>query len=125
LSKSPATTKGHFNQQWQDARTKKIKNTKIISKETDMDHGIKTQFIYAATIDAGQIYTDQTGRFPVVSSKGKSFPMHLRDILLPQVVVTLNMLRTSRINPQLSDATHIFGQCDFNRTPMAPREQES
>jgi hypothetical protein len=26
---------------------------------------------HAATIDAGQIYTDQTGRFPVISSKGK------------------------------------------------------
>jgi hypothetical protein len=185
-------------------------------------HGVKTQFVYAATIDAGQIYTDQTGRFPVVSRKGnkyimilydydsnailaqpikdrtapellkafqfmeqelvvrglkpklmkldneaskllktylhqqditfqlvppyshrrnsaerairsfkdhliaglcstdKSFPMHLWDRLLPQAVMTLNMLRTSRINPKLSAATHIFGQYDFNRAPMAP-----
>jgi hypothetical protein len=30
------------------------------------------------------------------------------------------MLRTSRINPKVSAATHIFGQCDFNRAPMAP-----
>jgi hypothetical protein len=30
------------------------------------------------------------------------------------------MLRTSRINPKLSAATHIFGQYDFNRAPMAP-----
>jgi hypothetical protein len=34
--------------------------------------------------------------------------------------ITLNMLRTSRINPKLSAATHIFGQYDFNRAPMAP-----
>jgi hypothetical protein len=40
-----------------------------------LDHGIKTQFVYAATIDAGQIYTDQTGRFPVVSSKGNKYIM--------------------------------------------------
>jgi hypothetical protein len=187
-----------------------------------LDHGIKTQFVYAATIDAGQIYTDQTGRFPVVSRKGnkyimilydydsnailaqpikdrtdpdllkafqvmeqelvarglkpklmkldneaskllkaflhqqditlqlvppyshrrnsaerairslkdhliaglcsteKSFPMHLCDRLLPQAVITLNMLRTPRINPKLSAATHNFGQYDFNRAPMAP-----
>jgi hypothetical protein len=187
-----------------------------------MDHGIKTQFVYAATIDAGQIYTDQTGRFPVVSSKGnkyimilydydsnviltqpikdhttlellkafqvmeqelvarglkpklmkldneaskllntylhqqyitfqlvlpyshrrnsaqrairslkdhliaglcstdKYFPMHLWDRLLPQAVITVNMLSTSRINPKLSAATHIFGQYDFNRAQMAP-----
>jgi hypothetical protein len=187
-----------------------------------LDHGIKTQFIYAATIDAGQIYADQTGRFPVVLSKGntyimilydydssailaqpikdrmapellqafqvmeqelvargmkpklmkldneaskllktylhqqnitikfvppyslrrnsserairsfkdhliaglcstdKYFPMHLWDRLLPQEVITLNMLRTSRINPNLSAATQIYGQNDFNRAPMAP-----
>jgi hypothetical protein len=30
------------------------------------------------------------------------------------------MLRTSRINPKLSAATHIFGQYDINRAPMAP-----
>jgi hypothetical protein len=30
------------------------------------------------------------------------------------------MLRTSRINPKLSAATHIYGQYDFNRAPMAP-----
>jgi hypothetical protein len=46
--------------------------------------------------------------------------MHLWDILLPQAVITLNMLRTSRINPKLSAATHIYGQYDFNRAPMAP-----
>jgi hypothetical protein len=40
----------------------------------------------------------------------KSFPMHLWDIILPQAVLTLNMLITSRINPKLSAATHIFGQ---------------
>jgi hypothetical protein len=46
--------------------------------------------------------------------------MYLWDRLLPQAVITLNMLRTSRINPKLSAATHIFGQYDFNRAPMAP-----
>jgi hypothetical protein len=190
--------------------------------EPDWDQGIKTQYVYAATIYAGQIYTDETGRFPVVSSKGKkyimilydydsnailaqpikdrtapellrafkvmeqelvarglkpkimkldneaskllktylhqqnitfklvppyshrrnaaerairsfkdhliaglcstdkSFPMHLWDRLLPQAVITLNMLRASRINPKLSASTHIDGQYDFNRAPMAP-----
>jgi hypothetical protein len=46
--------------------------------------------------------------------------MYLLDRLLPQPVITLNMLRTSRINPKLSAATHIYGQYDFNRAPMAP-----
>jgi hypothetical protein len=46
--------------------------------------------------------------------------MHLWDRILPQAVITLNMLRTSRIIPKLSAATHLFGQYDFNRDPMAP-----
>jgi hypothetical protein len=53
-------------------------------------------------------------------STDKSFPMHLWDKLLPQAVITLNMLRTSITNPKLSADTHIFGQYDFNRAPMAP-----
>jgi hypothetical protein len=30
------------------------------------------------------------------------------------------MLRTSRINPKLSASTHLDGQYDYNRVPMAP-----
>jgi hypothetical protein len=79
LSKSTSTTKVHLNQQIQNARTIKIKDTKVIITEPDSDHGIKTQFVYAATKDAGQIYTDQTGRFPVVSRKGNKYIMILYD----------------------------------------------
>jgi hypothetical protein len=42
-----------------------------------LGNGVKTQFIYAATIYVGQIYADQTGRFPVVSSKGNKCTMIL------------------------------------------------
>jgi hypothetical protein len=55
LSKSTATTKGHLNQQRQNARTTQIKSIKASNQEIDIDHGIKTQFVYAATIDACQI----------------------------------------------------------------------
>jgi hypothetical protein len=70
LSKSISTAKGHLNQQRQNARTTKIKEAQLLDLDADLDHGIKTQYVYAATIDAGQIYTEHTGRFPVVSSKG-------------------------------------------------------
>jgi ribosomal protein L30E len=79
LSKSTSTTKVHLNQQRQNARTIKIKDAKVIITEPDVDHGIKTQFVYTATIAAGQIYTDQTCRFPVVSSKGNKYIMILYD----------------------------------------------
>jgi hypothetical protein len=79
LSKSTSTAKGHLNQQRQNARTTKIKDAQLLDSETDQDHGIKTQFVYAAPIDAGQIYTDQTCSFPVVSSKVKKYIMILYD----------------------------------------------
>jgi hypothetical protein len=69
LSKSSSTIKVLLNQQRQSTRTTQGKDTMVIFTEPDLDHGIKTQFVYAATIYAGQINTDQTGRFPVVSSK--------------------------------------------------------
>jgi len=48
------------------------------------------------------------------------FPMHLWDRLLPQAVLTLNLLRTSNLNPRLSAQEHLNGIFDFNRTPLAP-----
>jgi hypothetical protein len=49
-----------------------------------------------------------------------SFPMHLWDSLLPQAKITLNLLRTSRLHPQLSAATHYHGLVDYKKTAFAP-----
>jgi hypothetical protein len=55
-----------------------------------------------------------------ICSMDKAFPMHMWDILLPQAVITLNMLHISWINPNLSASTYIGGQYDYNRAPMEP-----
>jgi hypothetical protein len=55
-----------------------------------------------------------------LSSVDPSFPMHLWDILLPQAEITLNLLRTSRLHPQLSAAAHYHGLVDYNKTAFAP-----
>jgi hypothetical protein len=107
LSKSAATTKGHFNQQRQNARATRIKSTKITNQETDMDHGINTQFLYAATIDAGQIYTDQTGRFPVVSRKGNKYIMILYDYDSNAILAQPIKYRTAT---ELVKAFHVMEQ---------------
>jgi hypothetical protein len=44
-----------------------------------------------------------------ICSTDKAFPMHMWDRFFPQAVITLNMLRISRINPKLSASTHIDG----------------
>jgi hypothetical protein len=46
--------------------------------------------------------------------------MHLWDRLLPQAEITLNLLWTSRLHPQLSAAAHYHGLVDYNKTAFAP-----
>ena len=42
------------------------------------------------------------------------------DRLILQANITLNLLRSSRINPNLLEYTYIFGIFNFNKTPLAP-----
>jgi hypothetical protein len=55
-----------------------------------------------------------------LSSVDPSFPLHLWDILLQQAEITLNLLRTSRVHPQLSAAAYYHGLVDYNKTAFAP-----
>ena len=48
------------------------------------------------------------------------FPLHLWDQLLPQAELSLNLLRGSRINPQLSAHAQVFGQFNFSSHPIGP-----
>ena len=49
-----------------------------------------------------------------------NFPLSEWDRLLPQTNITLNLLRSARTNPRLSACTFIFGEFNFNATPLAP-----
>jgi hypothetical protein len=53
-------------------------------------------------------------------STNRDSPLDLRNKLLPQCLITLNLFRRSRINPQLSSQAHMHGAFDFNRTSLAP-----
>jgi hypothetical protein len=55
-----------------------------------------------------------------ISSDDPSFPMHLWDRLLPQAEITSNLLRTSRLHPQLSATAHYHGLVDCNKIAFAP-----
>jgi len=48
------------------------------------------------------------------------FPLAEWDRLLRQAELTLNLLRSSRLNPKLSAHAYLFGTFDFNKTPLAP-----
>lgn len=55
-----------------------------------------------------------------LSTTDPDFPLHLWDRLILQGVITLNLLRASRVNPRLSAYAQVFGQFAFNDTPLAP-----
>jgi hypothetical protein len=48
------------------------------------------------------------------------FPAKQWDRLIKQAVMTLNMCRPSQINPKLSAYQQVWGNFDFNKTPLAP-----
>ena len=49
-----------------------------------------------------------------------SFPLYLWDDLLPQALLTLNLMRASAISPTLSAYEVLRGPFDFNRHPLLP-----
>jgi hypothetical protein len=54
-----------------------------------------------------------------LSSVDPTVLLHLWDRLLQQADITLNLLRTSRLHPQLSTAAHSHGLVDYNKTDFA------
>ena len=56
----------------------------------------------------------------VLASCDSDFPIAEWDRLLNQAEITINLLRNSRVNPKLSSFAYLFGNFDFNATPLAP-----
>jgi hypothetical protein len=49
-----------------------------------------------------------------------SFLMRLWDKLLPQTILTLNLLRQSNAVPSVSAYQYVRGTFDYNKTPLGP-----
>ena len=56
----------------------------------------------------------------ILAGANNEFPKNEWDLLLPQSETTINMLRSSRINPRLSAEEQMNGTFDYNTNPMAP-----
>ncbi len=50
-----------------------------------------------------------------------SFPMKLWDKILPQMVLTLNLLQQSNIMPTVLAYQYVHGSFDYNKMPLAPK----
>ena len=55
----------------------------------------------------------------IISGTDPDFPLNCWDLLVPQAVITMNLLPPSWINPAISTYTQISGNCNFNDTPLA------
>ena len=55
-----------------------------------------------------------------LASSDPDYPTGEWDRLLPQAVLTLNLLRNSRVNPKLSAHAFLHGNFNFNTIPLAP-----
>jgi hypothetical protein len=60
-----------------------------------------------------------------LSSVDPTFPLHLWDRLLPQAEITLNILRTSRLHPQLSGAAHFTASWITTTQPLLRQDAKS
>ena len=66
------------------------------------------------------IQTFKSHFIAILAGVDASFPMNVWDRLVPQAVVTLNILRQSRKNPSISAYQHVNGVFDYNKMPLAP-----
>ena len=56
----------------------------------------------------------------ILAGVDTAFPPYLWDLLLPQVELTLNLLRQSMLNPGISAWEYFQSPFDFNKTPLGP-----
>ncbi len=56
----------------------------------------------------------------IIAGVDDSFQMMLWDKLLPQTILTLNLLRQSNVTPTVSAYAYINGPFDYNAMPLAP-----
>jgi hypothetical protein len=56
----------------------------------------------------------------IIAEIDDNFPMNLCDRLLPQTVLTLNLLQQSNIAPTVSAYQYIHGAFNYKKMPLAP-----
>ena len=56
----------------------------------------------------------------VLAGVAEGFPINQWDELLPQTILTLNLLRQSNLDPNISACTYHHGSFDYNPMPIAP-----
>jgi hypothetical protein len=66
------------------------------------------------------IQTFKSNFISILAGIDPTFPMYLWDQLLPQTILTLNLLRQLNVTPTISEYQHVHGPFDYNKMPLAP-----
>ena len=70
--------------------------------------------------EEGAIRTFKNNLISIFSTTDPDFPISECNWLLSQLLITLNILLNSRVNPALSEYTYLYGPYNFNKYPMEP-----
>jgi len=66
------------------------------------------------------IQTFKTHSKAILAGVDYTFPMRLWDKLIPQAILTLNLLRPANVVPTISAYQYAQGNFDYNKMPLAP-----
>ena len=89
-------------------------------KDEDIDYQLVPPHMHHRNLAEQAIQTFKSHFIAMLCGCNSGFHLHLWCRLLPQAEITLNLLRTSRINPNLSAHAQVHGQFNYNQNPIAP-----
>ena len=93
---------------------------KAYFKEEDIDYQLTPAYIHRRNAAERAIQTFKDHFIAALCGCDPEFPMYHWCSLIPQTVLTLNLLRTSRAHPHLSAWAAVHGTYDYNKHPIAP-----
>jgi hypothetical protein len=85
------------------------KALKLFLHSKDIQFQLVRPYIHRQNAAERAIQTFKNHFVTMLCSTDKKFPMHLWDRLIPHAMITLNLLRQSRLNPKLSAHAQLNG----------------
>lgn len=85
-----------------------------------MQYQLTPAKIHRRHITERAIQTFKNHFIPILAGVNSIFPKNEWDQLLPQAEIKINLLRSSRINQNLSAYEQMDGTFNYNKTPLAP-----
>jgi hypothetical protein len=89
-------------------------------KEQKVDYQLAPPGIHQRNAVERAIQTFKNHFIAGLCSTDTAFPLHLRDKLLPQELITLNLMRASHVDPTKFAYETFHSPFDYNHTPLAP-----